>query len=170
MKAAGNGALRAISAAQVTNETGATTLEFAIVSSLLLICVLGIMVCSLAVYANHFVSAAAKEATRYAIVRGSSWSSSCASYSSLSCEASSANVTSFVNAIAPPGISQSNIKVTTTWPGTDPTGATCDTANGTNSPTCVVNVQVQYTFNVFLPFVPIGNVVMSGVSSDVISR
>lgn len=170
MEATRNGEPRTLFITRANDETGATTLEFAIVLSLLLICVLGIMVCSLALYANHFVTDAAKEATRYAMVRGSSWSSSCASYSSFSCEASSANVTSFVNAIAPPGITQSNIKVTTTWPGTDPAGATCDTANGSNSPACVVNVQVQYSFNVLLPFVPIGKIVMSGVSSEVITQ
>ena len=170
MKAAPRRELRGVVTAQAHDEAGATTLEFAIVLSLLLICVLGIMVSSLALYANHFVTDAAKEATRYAMVRGSSWSTSCATYSSFSCEASSSNVTSFVNAIAPPGISQSNITVTTTWPGTDPTGATCDTANGTNSPACVVNVRVQYSFNVLLPFVPIATIKMSGVSSEVITQ
>jgi Flp pilus assembly protein TadG len=139
--------------------------------SLLLTCVFGIMVCSMALYANHFVTDAAKEATRYAMVRGSSWgSTSCSTYASYSCAASSSNVTSFVDSIAPTGISPSGISVNTTWPGTDPTGQACDTAQGNNSPACVVKVQVQYTFNFLLPFVPFGAINMSGVSSDAITQ
>jgi Flp pilus assembly protein TadG len=152
-------------------ESGATTLEFSITLSLLLTCIFGIIVVSMALYADHFVTDAAKEATRYAMVRGSSWgSTSCSTYASYSCVATSSNVTSLVNSLAPAGISRSGITVTTTWPGTDPTGTTCDTAQGNNSPACVVDVQVQYSFNFLLPFVPFGRVNLSGVSSDVITR
>lgn len=164
-------ALRAFGFLHARDESGQATLEFALTLSLLLTCIFGIMVCSMALYANHFVTDAAKEATRYAMVRGSSWgSTSCSTYTSYSCAASRSNVSSFVNSIAPTGINPSGITVNTTWPGTDPTGQACDTTQGDNSPACVVNVQVQYTFNFLLPFVPFGAINMSGVSSEVITQ
>lgn len=151
------------------DQAGTSMVEFSIAFALLLLCVLGIMECAMALYAKHFVTDAAKEATRYAIVRGSSWgSTACSPYSSFSCAASSANVTSFVRSLAPPGINASSVNVTTTWPGTDPTGETCDSTNGANSPTCVVEVNVQYTFNFLLPFVPWTAFNQSGVSTEVI--
>ena len=163
--------LRTNAALCARDESGATIVEFSITLSLLFTCIFGIMVCSMALYADHFVTDAAKEATRYAMVRGSSWgSTSCSTFSSYSCVATSSNVASFVNSVAPPGISTSRISVTTTWPGKDPTGQTCDSAQGNNSPACVVNVQVQYSFNFLLPFVPFGTIDLSGVSSDVITR
>lgn len=163
--------LRTVTALRLRDETGSTTVEFSITLSLLLTCIFGIMVCSMALYADHFVTDAAKEATRYAMVRGSSWGgTSCSTYASYSCVASTSNVTSFVDSLAPPGISTSGISVTTTWPGTDPTGQACDTAAGSNSPACVVNVQVQYSFKFLLPFVKFSTINLSGVSSDVITR
>jgi Flp pilus assembly protein TadG len=163
--------LRRIAALRVGDESGSSAVEFSITLSLLLSVIFGIMVCAMALYADHFVTDAAKEATRYAMVRGSSWgSTSCATYASYSCVATSSNVTTFVDSLALPGISTSGISVATTWPGTDPTGETCDTAQGKNSPACVVNVQVQYSFNFLLPFVPFGTLNLSGVSSDVITQ
>ncbi len=171
MKKLNINALRAIAFTCAMDESGQATLEFALTLSLLLTSIFGIMVCSMAFYADHFVTDAAKEATRYAMVRGSSWgSTSCSSYTSYSCVASSSNVTSFVNSIAPTGISPSGISVTTTWPGTDPTGQTCDTTQGKNSPACVVNVEVHYSFKFLLPFVPFGTMNLAGVSSDVITQ
>ena len=171
MKTTGVKVLIADVALPLKGELGSSTVEFAVTLTLLFSCVFGIMVCSMALYADHFVVDAAKQATRYAMVRGSSWSgTSCSTYSSYSCVANTSNVTSFVDSIVPPGINASNVNVTTTWPGTDPTGATCDTVAGDNSPACVVNVKVQYSFNFLLPFVPFGSVNLSGVSSDVIIR
>jgi Flp pilus assembly protein TadG len=153
----------------IRRECGSSALEFSLAFSLLLLCVLGIMECSMALYADHFVTDAAKEATRYAMVRGSSWSTtSCPTYSSFSCVANSANVTSFVRSLAPPGINPTSVVVTTTWPGVTPTGAACDTVNGANSPTCAVDVNVQYSFNFLLPFVPWNSFNLTGYSSEVI--
>jgi Flp pilus assembly protein TadG len=154
----------------VKHDAGSSILEFSIALSLLLLCAFGILECSMALYADHFVANAAKEATRYAMVRGSSWSSACSAYSSFSCTASSADVASFVNSIVPPGIDFTKLETTTTWPGTDPSGNACDTASGDNSPTCVVSVQVIYSFNFFLPFLPTNALVLTGSSSEVITE
>jgi TadE-like protein len=153
------------------NESGSSLVEFSIVLSLLLLCAFGIIWCSLAFYVDHFVTSAAKEATRYAMVRGSSWSGGpCSSYDSFSCSASSEDVSSFVGSIIPPGLDANKLTVTTTWPGTDPSGNTCDATNGANSPACVVDVQVSYPFSLFLPFLSASTITLSGTSSEVIAE
>jgi Flp pilus assembly protein TadG len=152
------------------SESGTNILEFSLAFSLLLLCAFGILECSMALYADHFVANAAKEATRYAMVRGSSWNSACSAYSSFSCTASGDDVTSFVNSIVPPGLDPTKLAITTTWPGTDPSGSACDTANGDNSPTCVVSIQVAYSFNFLLPFLPTNALVLTGNSSEVITE
>ena len=155
----------------IGNECGNSVLEFSLALSVLLLCAFGIIECSMALYADHFVTNAAKEATRYAMVRGSSWSGgACASYGSFSCSASSDDVASFVDSLVPPGIDATKLTVTTTWPGTDPSGNACDTASGDNSPTCVVAVKVSYSFNFLLPFVPMNAFTLTGRSSEVIAE
>jgi Flp pilus assembly protein TadG len=160
-----------IGALLLNNESGSSLVEFSLTFGLLLLCAFGIIWCSVAFYVEHFVTNAAKEATRYAMVRGSSWSGgSCSSYSSFSCSASSEDVSSFVDSIVPPGIDATQLTVTTTWPGTDPLGNTCDTANGANSPSCVVDVQVSYPFSLSLPFLSANTIVLSSSSSEVIAE
>jgi Flp pilus assembly protein TadG len=155
----------------VKHDCGSSILEFSITFSVVLLCAFGIIECSMALYCDHFVANAAKEATRYAMVRGSSWNNgACTAYNSFSCGASSTDVSSFVSSIIPPGIDDSKLTVTTTWPGTDPSGNTCDTENGANSPTCVVNVQVNYSFDFLLPFLPANTIVLSGNSVEVITE
>jgi hypothetical protein len=58
--------------------------------------------------------------------------------------------------------------VSTTWPGTTASGANC--GSGTNSPGCVVNVQVSYSFNFVLPFLPKNAMVLSSSSTVPISQ
>jgi Flp pilus assembly protein TadG len=152
----------------IASDSGTNILEFSIAFSLLLLCAFGIIECSMALYTDHFVVNAAKEATRYAIVRGSSWSGDCSAYSSFSCTATSGDVASFVDSIVPPGIDPTKLVITTTWPGTDPSGNVCNTTNGDNSPTCVVEVQVSFPFNFLLPFLPTNALVLTGSSSEVI--
>jgi hypothetical protein len=108
-------------------------------------------------YTYHFVSEIAREGTRYAVVRGATFrTTSCASTSTFACNATAANVQSYVQGLTPPGITSSSLSVTTTWPGTGPTGAAtaCNTANGNNSPGCLVQVVVSYPYKFMLPFLP----------------
>jgi hypothetical protein len=105
-------------------------------------------------------------------VRGSSWgSTSCASTSTFSCNATAANVVSYVQSIVPPGISSGTpLSVTTTWPGTELAGSatTCSTTNGNNSPGCLVMVQVSYSFTYFLPFLPTSALALKSTSEVII--
>jgi Flp pilus assembly protein TadG len=54
------------------DETGSSLVEFALSSTVLLMAIFGVLDCSCALYADHYVANAAREATRYAMVRGSS--------------------------------------------------------------------------------------------------
>jgi Flp pilus assembly protein TadG len=157
----------------VFDEQGSALVEFAVVLVLLLTFLFGIMDFARFLYTYHFVCNAAREATRYAIVRGSSWGSTpCASSTTFACNATAASVTNYVQSITPQGISPSALTVTTTWPGTAPPGAAtaCDTTNGNNSPGCLVVVQVSYPFKFFLPFLPQTTWAMTSTSGMVISQ
>lgn len=140
------------------SERGQGMIEFAISAVVLFTCIFGIIGCSLLLYAYHFTSYSAREATRYAMVRGSTWASaSCATAATLVCNATSANVQTYVQSIVPSGISSgTQLTVTTTWPGTGLAGSatTCNTTDGNNSPGCLVMVQVNYSFSYLLPFLP----------------
>jgi Flp pilus assembly protein TadG len=138
----------------VKDEEGSELVDFALCVPLLFGIMFGVVYFSFALYANHFVANAAKEAARYAVVRGSTWhGTSCATQSGLDCTATSTDIASFVAAELPPGLSPSNLSVTTTWPGTTSWGGTCDSWNGSNSPDCQVSVQVNYLLTLPLPFV-----------------
>src|SRR4051794_4143568 len=52
-------------------ESGATMVEFAFATTILFALVFGIIQISMALYSYHFTADAAREATRWAIVRGS---------------------------------------------------------------------------------------------------
>jgi Flp pilus assembly protein TadG len=154
------------------SERGEGLVEFAISAVVLFTCIFGIIGCSLLLYTYHFTSYAAREATRYAMVRGSTWgSANCATTATLVCNATATNVQAYVQSIVPPGInSGARLTVTTTWPGTGLAGSatTCYTTNGINSPGCLVKVQVSYSFNYLVPFLPTTALNLTSTSEVVI--
>ncbi|MGI4828049.1 MAG: TadE/TadG family type IV pilus assembly protein [Janthinobacterium lividum] len=151
---------------RAAEESGSALVEFAASAILLFTLLFGIMECSRAVYIDHFVANAAQEGARYAMVRGGSWSSSCASVTSFSCVASSSNVSSFVQSLASGGVTKSNLSVTTSWPGTDAAGASClsDSTVPTNAAGCVVVVTVTYAFSYISPLLPQRSLSLTGTS------
>jgi Flp pilus assembly protein TadG len=158
----------------VAREEGGTLVEFALVLVLFLTVLFGIMEFSRFMYTYHFVSNAAREATRYAVVRGSTWkATSCGGVTStLCCDAAGTDVTDFVTSITPPGITSDSLTVTTTWPGTAPSGAKgkCTTTNGVNSPGCLVEVEVSYPFTFILPFISKSTFTLESTSEMVITQ
>lgn len=153
-------------------ETGGTMVEGAITLTLLLMAIFGIMDCSRALYCDHYVRYTAEEAARYAMVRGSTWkNATCTTTATESCTATGANVLAWVNSITPPGIDTSNnLTVTTTWTGKTPSGLSCTSTSATNSPGCVVRVQIGYNFNFVLPFLPANGILLQSSSSVAISQ
>lgn len=144
--------------------------EFSVSALILLAVIFGIMDFARAVYIDHFISYAAQEGTRYAIVRGGTWAgNSCTSAATMNCAATSANVQSYVQGIAPPGVPGSSVSVSTTWPGTTISGATAGCST-TNTPGCLVKVSVSYNFSFILPFLPKAGMAFSSTSEQVIQE
>jgi Flp pilus assembly protein TadG len=152
-------------------ERGDSLVEFGLSASILLMVVFGVMDCSRALCTYHFVSYAAQEGTRYAIVRGADWANSCASDTSYDCQASATNITSYVQGLAPMGISASDVTVTPSWPQKDVNGSSagCNTSSTQNSQGCLVKVAVSYTFHFMMPYLPKSGVTMTATSEKVIA-
>lgn len=132
-------------------ERGSALVEFAAVFTVLFMFLFAIMDLSRALYSYHFVADAAREGTRYAMVRGST----CKSWTT-ACPAASSDVQTYLKNV-PAGINPKSVTVTTTW-----------TPN--NSPGSVVQVQVQYSFQPIFPLIPKAALVMTSTSQVVISQ
>jgi Flp pilus assembly protein TadG len=137
-------------------ERGSTVVEFAICAVLLFTVLFGIMDFSRALYTYHFLSNAAREATRYAIVRGADCNAIVPG-----CPATNSSITTYVQtnlAASSSGlITPSNITATTTWTPNNSQGST-------------VKVQLQYVFQFILPFLPSSGITMQSTSQMVISQ
>jgi Flp pilus assembly protein TadG len=158
-------------AKKLSEEDGSELVEFAISICLWTSAAFALMYGAFALYVAHFVANASDEAARYAVVRGSSWNgASCSTGSGLDCSATATDISNFVANSLPPGLSAAGLTVATTWPGTTSSGNACDTQNGTNSPNCVVDVQVQYNFNFPVPFLPQGSFPIASASQMTISE
>jgi Flp pilus assembly protein TadG len=152
------------------DESGSSLIEFAFSLLVLLPAIFGIVYCSLALYVDHYVTNTAREAARYAMVRGSTWSVACNVSTDYGCTATDANVTSYVQSITPLGINKSSppLTVTTSWPGTVTSVSTC--AKNAKDPGCVVSVTVSYSFNFILPFLPTKALTLKSTAAAVIAQ
>lgn len=148
--------------------------ETALACTILMAVLLGAFDLSLAAYTVHSVSEAAREATRYAIVRGAN----CVNLSG--CGASNADIKTYVRGLAYPGVNPSKLDTTTTWytvsmdttkkPSTAVL-ATCGTApGGCNMPGNQVQVQVSYPFSFSIPFYGSKTLNLTSTSAMVISQ
>jgi Flp pilus assembly protein TadG len=139
------------SIARSRRERGSALVEFAAVFTVLFTFLFAIMDLSRALYTYHFVADAAREGTRYAMVRGST----CTSWTT-ACPAAASDIQTYLKNV-PAGINPASLTATTTW-----------TPN--NSPGSVVQVQVQYSFQPIFPFIPKTALVMTSTSQVVISQ
>lgn len=163
------------------DERGAELVEFAITATLLIFLLLGVLQCMFAMYAYHFTTYAAQQGTRFAVVRGHTWSQNVATNCSTSappnfamkygCTASSADIQNYVQSLATAGIKPGNVTINTTssyvWPGTTPDNTTTGCTTSANSSGCLVKVTVSYSFG-FLPFLPLHTLSMSATSEAAI--
>jgi Flp pilus assembly protein TadG len=168
-------------------EGGAELVEFALTSLLLFCLLFGVFNWMVGMYVYHFTTYAAQQATRFAVVRGYTWSSNttvgtqCGTSPPPSftmpynCTANAGDIQNFVQSIAGPGIVPSSLTInesrTYVWPAVTPDGTTapCGTNTGTsyNSPGCMVKVTVSYSYNL-LPFMKLSAFPMSATSEKVI--
>jgi Flp pilus assembly protein TadG len=169
MRAVTEGLRRLLSHAR--GEEGASIVETAVASTVFLAMLIGVFQMMLALYTFHFISDAAREATRYAIVRGST---SCVNTPGLSnCNATTDQIRDYVRGLSYPGIVPSNLTVTTTWltaSTTYPTSWSACTAGTCNAPGNQVNVLVTYSFPFNVPFVPKATFPLTSSSEMVISQ
>ncbi|MCL5006495.1 MAG: pilus assembly protein [Acidobacteria bacterium] len=122
-------------------------LEFGLVVLVFYAFVFGVMDFGRALYNYHFVSHAAREATRYAIVHGAGSPD----------PATAGDITQFVRNITPSSINPNAITVSTTW-------------IPNNSPGSDVRVQVQDDFHFIMPLLLRSQMTFNGASQMVISQ
>jgi Flp pilus assembly protein TadG len=149
---------------RVCEEAGSAVLEFALTSTILFMAVFGIIGFSMAVFAHHQVSEAARRGSRYAMVRGNSCTNNGAS-----CTATSAQIQSYVQGLSLPAINSSSLVVTTSY-SSYPTGSSCTPNTNCENPGNLVTVQVNYPSSFNVPFVPSTALNMTASSSMVISQ
>jgi Flp pilus assembly protein TadG len=118
-------------------ENGESLVSFAVTLPILLSFVFGLTQICLAFYTHEFISDAAREGTRYAIVHGST----CETSGGATCTASAANVNSYVSGLSLPNLGGGTMTVNTTYP------------DGSNVPGDRVKVNITYTFPYKIPFV-----------------
>ena len=153
------------------SECGSGLVEYAIVFIILVTMLFGIADFSRALYAYHYVSSAARDAARYASVRGATCGGdgSCTAANSASGVAgpsSATDIQDFVKNV-PAGIDSTQLTVTPSW--VNPNGlAACTTQN--NNPGCTVIVQVSYNFPFFSPLVSKSTLTLSSTSQEIITH
>lgn len=135
-------------------ESGSSIVEFALASLILFSLVFGVMAMCLALYSYNVTAEAARAATRFAIVRGS------ACTKTVPCNAKRTDIETYIRGIGFPGINPASLSV--------PTG--CCWPNGNNNPGSPVQVTVQYTFPLAIPFLPRRTLTMSSTSEMLISQ
>jgi Flp pilus assembly protein TadG len=141
-------------------EQGSAILETALSIMILLTFIFGVMETGFALYTYSFISFAAREGTRFAIVRGST----CTGFAS-ACPASQSDIQNYVTTLGFSGITASDVAVNyAAYTGGSPCPPTC------NSPGNMVTVTVSYNFPFTVPFVPAKTFVMSSSSSMIISQ
>jgi hypothetical protein len=147
------------------SEHGSAIMEMVLSLIVLLTVVFGIMEMSLALYTFHFISEAARDGTRYAIVRGSSCP---AVLSGCPGAGNPVDVQSYLRGEGFPGITPSLLTAVTTFPTT---GSSCTpSASPCDNPGNLVKVVVTYPFPLSIPFIPASTLHMSSTSQMVISQ
>jgi Flp pilus assembly protein TadG len=164
----------------LAHDDGASVIvEFAVSAFVLLSLLFGTIWFALAAYSYHFVTWAAQQGTRYAIVRGADWTSSCSTSAppnftmNYACQASSSDIQNSVKSLATGvGVNAGLLTVNATWPQTTPAcSSSCSACATNNSSGCYVNVTVTYSFNsVPLPFLPKSALSMTATSQKVIQK
>jgi len=166
-------------------ESGTELVEFALTSLMLIGLLFAVFNWMLGMYVYHSMTYAAQQATRFAMVRGYTWSKNTSVPCGTSappnftvpynCTATATDIQNFVQSLASPGIVPSGLTINTSnsyvWPGTTPDCSsgcsTCTTS--TKSPGCMVKVTVSYSFS-FMPLMKLSALPMTATSEKVIEE
>jgi Flp pilus assembly protein TadG len=152
-------------------DEGSNVIEMMLSSTVLFAMIFGICQMSIALYIYHFTSDAARQGSRYAMVRGNT---SCINTPSLkNCNATASQIQTWVRGLNYPGITSSKLTVTTTWcSASSTTPTTWSSCSGTtsNAPGNVVKVYVSYPLAFQIPFSKNTSLTLSSTSQMVISQ
>src|ERR1017187_6090213 len=159
------------------DDSGAALVEMAMSCLVLLAAFFGVFEFSLASYTYHYVSEAAREGARYAMVRGST---SCINTPNLStCNATATQISNYVKDLGYPGInSTSNMTVAVSWltattvtggSSTTTTWAACSTGT-CNLPGNMVKLVVTYAFPLTVPFSTRNTIDVTSTAQMVVSQ
>ena len=137
--------------------------------------IMGIMQLSMAMYAYHCISDAARDGTRYAIVRGYDWPNSCdgtgnagSGFNQSGCYATAADIQNYVQNAG--FLNGSNMTVTPKCASSIAgTFSTYSPSSTCNAATDVVQVTVSYPFSFGIPGFPRYTYQLSSTSQEVIS-
>jgi len=121
------------------SEEGSELVEFSLCSAVLFMSLFGVIALCMALYSYVFVTEAAREASRYALVRGSQ----CQGFSD--CNITSAQINTYVQNLSYPGINTANLSASASWSGNNAT---------VNYPGNYVTVAVNYQIPLAIPFWP----------------
>ena len=136
---------------RVRSEGGASVVEFALSCVILFPLMFGVLILCMALYSYLYISDAAREGSRYAMVRGSR----CPTYTGFpsACPASAGDVQNYVRGLGFPGIKPSNLTVTATWSADNgATWSSTDTSH--NAAGDLVRVSITYQYFLSIPYVP----------------
>lgn len=160
---------------RIRNAEGAAAVEFALSATITLGMLIGCFQMFMMLYSYHYVSYAARDASRWTIVRGY-YCSTYAQTSMPGCPAAQSDIQTHVQGLSFPGITSSNVTVTASWYTTsyNPTSwSLCATGTPTgncNEPGNLVKVKVNYAYQLNIPFFPSQAINMSSTSQLVISE
>jgi Flp pilus assembly protein TadG len=154
------------------SECGSAILETALSMIVLLTFLFGLMETCLMLYTYHFISEAAREGTRYAIVRGATaGGGACTAPGPANCIAQGGNdtgdIATYVKGLSFPGIDPGNMHVNSSWSAFvhgSSCGALCNTTGN------LVRVTVQYNFPLNIPFLPARSFALSSTSAMIMSQ
>jgi Flp pilus assembly protein TadG len=153
----------------IAGDAGNNVVEFALAATVFLTVVFGVMAFSMVVFYDLLTSNAAREGTRYAVVRGSSWASDCSTPGPANCTAQTADVQTYARSRAAfAGVNTSNLAVSTTW--LTSSGGSCGTADSCKVPGNRVKVTATYSYAIAFPFITGQTFTMSSTSQMVIAQ
>jgi Flp pilus assembly protein TadG len=164
------------------SERGASLVEYSFIVIFFLTLLLGIGGFGHALFVYHHLHNVAKEATRYASVRGLNCSddSSCVASNSASGivgPTTPADVAAYVASITPSGIDSNYITAhmvvcgvsgTICSPAVTTAAPECNVAATANKPGCPVQVTINYSYNFVFPLIRTTAVSMSSTSDMII--
>ena len=136
------------------DEEGSSLVEFALSASVFFMMLIGIMEMSVLLFTFHFVSEAAREGSRYAMVRGNTSYTNCPAASS-PCATSQSAIQTYVRGLTLVGLNPANMTVTATY-SAFPAGGTCTPNANCENAGNLVTVRVTYAYPLNLPFVRAG--------------